>query len=672
MSNYLPPDGHLVHLNFTETVTGTTDFNFGESGQNYCEIDAVIDTAIAVEITVDSLTAFDIDAVVDASVEVAADILQLEVFSIDASINTSIDSEITAYSINEFFEVDAVVINSARAEVDAEWNIDHNLGVSYGFPVGFNQAITICARAVLPWSQPILMAQNGAIYFEDGLVIGESLVLTHDAANHLSQSIHATFEQGTGLNNCLSLVWQEAERLLKTRTYVFEGGETIAIQRIFKHQEMLKGRRAITISHQVAEQLSKTFSFAWDKGLEIVTQDKIRWEDAYQIHYRKHPIKPMPPPERPKYTGSTDLVFNCLCHEIDSANVVLNFGADDCFPQRPLKKWWYILNSVSVTRLDNNEPITVIDGTYETGRDRWCWTYSLTLAPDQLHKLASEDDVPVVLKIMVNGFEHHMLVEGEPEQTRRFAQTLYRLNGRSRTALDSSTYASTRSFLQENERRAEQLCQAELDRVFSDTLIDWQLLEETGWVVPTQSLTYANLAPLDAIKLVVEAGGGFIYSQKASKTLSILPKYKKGYWDAMQLEDYDLLLNESMMLQHEIKPVDHEFDYNGITLINSRNGNTAKVRIAGTSAETMLPNATNPMFTVVSMGGYGKTELCRENVKERHVFSQIPVSNEIGEMLPGKTIAFASQWWGVIDNVKGAFNHKEVWETVEVERISRE
>src|SRR5690606_7919263 len=117
-----------------ETVSGSTDFNFGESGQNYCEIDAVIDTTVAVEITVDSLIAFDIDAVVDVSVEVEADVLQLEVFGIDTFVNTSVESEITAYSINEFFEVDAVVINSARAEVDAVWNIDHNLGISYGFP----------------------------------------------------------------------------------------------------------------------------------------------------------------------------------------------------------------------------------------------------------------------------------------------------------------------------------------------------------------------------------------------------------------------------------------------------------------------------------------------------------------------------------------------------------
>ncbi|MGV7507446.1 hypothetical protein PJN21_29585, partial [Mycobacterium kansasii] len=60
-----------------------------------------------------------------------------------------------------------------------------------------------------------------------------------------------------------------------------------------------------------------------------------------------------------------------------------------------------------------------------------------------------------------------------------------------------------------------QLVQAELDRANSGTALDWKLIDDLGWIVPTKSLSYAELAPIDAIKQVVDAGGGFIYSQKA-------------------------------------------------------------------------------------------------------------------------------------------------------------
>lgn len=551
-------------------------------------------------------------------------------------------------------------------------DFDHLVGVSKGLPVAFRKTISICAKNTIPWSQPILMTKSGAIYTENGLFVASKLDIYFDNALTLSELSQIRFERGLGFTNGAGFIWQEAKKRLKNKSFIFENGEVIAVKRAFQYQETLKRRKTVRMSHDVAEQFTKTFVYKWDKGLEIVTQNEIRWEDADQIHYRKHLITPWPSQQLPKYIGSTNLELNCLCHEVDAHNVVLNFGVDDCLPQKPEKNWWYILNNISVTRLDNNEPIDVIDGSYETGRERNFWTYTLTLAPDQLNKLQPDGENPVILKIMINGFEHQMLVEGEPKETRRFAQTLFELNGRSQTALDSETYSAKRSFLQENERRAAELCQLELDRVFSNTLLDWQLLEENGWIIPTQSLTYTNLAPINAIKLIIEAGGGFIYSHKASKTLSILPKYKKGYWDPMQIEDYDLILDEDMMLQHEIKRFDTQFDYNSILMFNTLTGNDARVSIADTAKNVPLPTESSPLFTTVSMSGYAKTALCKANVKERHTFSQMPVSQDIGEMLPGKTLAFGGVWWGVVDTVKGTFNQREVWETVEVERISRE
>src|SRR5699024_8949323 len=157
------------------------------------------------------------------------------------------------------------------------------------------------------------------------------------------------------------------------------------------------------------------------------------WDKAKAIHYRKHPVLPWPQPELPEYIGSTDLNFICLCHEIDSHNVILNFGADDCIPALPNKNWWYILNSLSVTRLDNGEEIKVYDGNYNTDRSRWCWSYTLTVPASEISKLEPIAGQPVILKIMVNGNEHHMLLENR-SRSRRFAQETFTLIGRSQSA----------------------------------------------------------------------------------------------------------------------------------------------------------------------------------------------------------------------------------------------
>ena len=53
-------------------------------------------------------------------------------------------------------------------------------------------------------------------------------------------------------------------------------------------------------------------------------------------------------------------------------SAILNFGADDCIPGIPNSNWWYILNSLSVTRLDNGEEIEVYDRNYSTDRSGWC------------------------------------------------------------------------------------------------------------------------------------------------------------------------------------------------------------------------------------------------------------------------------------------------------------
>lgn len=671
-------DSHNIVLNFEHLADGSTNLNFGDDVSSV--IDTTLDTEFSFEIAAVYAESGANTAVIDTVLDTEFGFEVVAVFKdninvvgqIDTVLDTSFSFEIKAVFNENLCIIDTVLDTEFQFEVKALFDINHLPGVSLGLGLRYRKAITALSSIEIPWAKPVLRVSNEALFYDQGLVVSNQVDIWHEQAGSLTRAIRSIHEQATGLSSDAYVIWEEGDKRFIHQRYLHD--ETIKLRhnRETVWQEMIRRRKTFTYSHEVAQVFEHRFSFEWDKSLEIITKSDLPWDKAKAIHYRKHPVQPWPKPETPKYEGTGDLNFICLCHDVDSHNVVLNFGADDCIPALPKRNWWYIVNTLTAERLDTGEKIKVMDGTYSTSRSQWCWTYSITVAHTEKDKLQPINGQPVILKVTINGFEHHILLE-DPEETRRFASVLYTYPGRSITALNSDKYGPTRSFIQDNERTSVQLVQAELDRANSGTNLDWKLIDELGWIIPVESLSYVELAPIDAIKQVAESGGGFIYSQKAGNTLSILPRYQKGYWDAMTVDDYDILLSESLVMQQNIKQNDEYIaDFNAITVVNSRSGESLKVQQRGTSGDIPLEAVTGPLFNVVSGASYGKNELVKANIQELHTFADIPVSFDIGEMLPGKTIAFNGQWWGVIDSVSGSFSHEKVNETITVERISRE
>jgi len=669
VANYIPPDAHYVNLNFKDLATGSTDLNFGADEQNLASLEATIDTSF---LALFQAQRFDFNALeAEFNVSFSAELKAVsgQTAQLDAVINTGFIPALHVVRINAYCSLDAVISTSFNPAFDALFDINHQLGVELKFSAVFERAITQLGSTEILWAKPVLRGSNDTFFYDRGLLLNHGSDIGFQRGQMLSESIHAAFDQGANLSRNQSVRWQENLKIRIARDLYFDESIKLRLNRELSHQEMIRKRRNISFSHQVAHVFEKRFSFDWDKGLDLVTQDVISWDKAKSIHYRKHPIEPWPEPEIPEYQGTGDLNFVCLCHEVDSHDVVLNFGADDCIPGIPNRNWWYILNSLSVTRLDNGEEINVLDGNYSTDRSCWCWSYSLTVPVSEIIKLEPINGQPVILRIMVNGTEHQMLLENR-RRSRKFAQDTYTLIGRSQTALLAAPTAPLRSFLQENDRTSVQLCQAELDRVFSDTVLDWQLIDALGWIVESECLSYSNLAPIDAIKIVVESGGGFIYSEKGSNTLTIKSLYKKTFWDVLSIAEYDRLLPESAVVSqstdYQIYP-----DYNGITLTNDRKALVAQVKRTGTSADTLLQPENNPLFNHVSMGAYGKSKLAKAGMVETHTYS-MPISPEVGECVPGEVLAFNAEWWGIVDSVSVSFSHALVNQTVKVERVNRE
>ena len=546
MSNYIPPDAHHVNLNFKDLVTGSTDLNFGADEQNLASLDAVINTQFIAILRAESFDFNALEASVDTSFIAQFNAVLGQSAQLNTVMNTGFIGVISAVGIDEYCSLNAVIDTSFKPVFKALFDINHQLGVELRFQTVFEKAVAQLGSTEVPWAKPILRVSNDTFFYDRGLVVNHDIRMGFERGQTLSESIDTAFDQGLKRSRNQGVRWQENLKIRIARDLYFDESIKLRLNSEVVYQEMIRKRRNISFSHQVAQVFEKRFSFDWDKGLELVTQDEIPWDKAKSIHYRKHPIQPWPEPEIPQYEGTGDLNFICLCDGVDSHNVILNFGADDCIPAIPNKNWWHILNTLSVTRLDNGEEINVLDGNYSTDRSRWCWSYSLTVPASEISKLEPLNGQPVILKILVNGNEHQMLLENR-SRSRKFAQDVYVLTGRSQIALLSEPYAPVRSFLQENERTSVQLCQAELDRVFSTTQLSWKLIDELGWIVANNSLSYSNLAPISVIKMIAESGGGFVYSEKNSNTLTVKPLYKKTFWDSLTVDEYDRLIPESIV-----------------------------------------------------------------------------------------------------------------------------
>ena len=668
-------DSHNIILNFEHLADGSTNLNFGDNVSG--GIDKVIDAEFSFEVTAVYAESDANTAVIDTMLDTEFSFEVVAVFSentdvighIDTVLDTSFSFEVEAVFSENLCIIDAVLNTEFKFEVKALFDINHLVGVSCNLNSLYYSAVSRLGSTEIPWFKPILRVSNEALFYERGLVLSQQAFVGFDKGLTLSQSVRIEHEKATGLSIHAYIVWQSGDKRFIHSSLLFDESLKLRVNRKTDWQEMIRKRRNITYSHEVAQVFEKRFSFGWDKGLEIITKDDIAWDKAKAIHYRKHPIQPWPEPEIPQYVGSTDLSFNCLCHDVDSHNVVLNFGADDCIPAIPNKKGWYILNTLKVTRLDNGVDITVYNGSYSTDRSRWCWSYSLTVPDSEITKLEPLNSQPVILKIVVNGAEHYMLLENR-SRSRSFANITWNLSGRSQTALLDAPYSAVRSFLQENERTSVQLVQAEIDRSSSQPNLNWKLIDDLGWIVANESLSYSNLSPIAAIKTVVESGGGFIYSEKGSNTLSIKPLYKKTFWDSLIFADYDQLIPESIVtsLATDFELYPH---YNAITLTNDRHALQAQVKRTVSAGDVLLPSENSPLFNHVSMGAYAKSKLAKAGMVETHSLV-MPFNSETGEWAPGDILAFSAEWRGIVDSVNVSFTHAKVTQTVTVERVNHE
>jgi hypothetical protein len=589
---------------------------------------------------------------------------------LNAKVNFSIIAIITGTNTqvaDNHGQVNAKINFSCISQSTGTFDINFELGVSKGLSGKFQEAKLQSKPIDAAWD----VAENRPIKAD----------LLFDQSNPITKNLNAIFEQGYSIRNnltskfeqaeplkayLLKLVWEEAERLKLLTASNWQQGESITQRLVMQYQEALPADVSALAKFEQGQSISDQTTFDSGQGKHAAADYAVPYEEARAIYYRKHAVEPWEPAETPDYVGTATLNFQCLCIDVDPHNVILNFGADDCIPQIESPKYWYIMNKISVVREDTGVNILATKGSASVSRDTWCWSFSLTVPESEVAKLESTTSDPVVLVITVNNNVMRMLYE-EKTRTRTFASDYYTITGRSPSALLDSPSSPVRAFTQENERTSVQLMQAELDRVNSAIVIESELIDALGWVIPANSFSYSNLSPISAIQQIAESAGGFIYSSPDSEKLIVKPKYKKVYWDTMYFDEYDRVIPESIVTKIGTKETQYP-DYNAVWLTNSKNGATFRAWRSGTAADQLQATTNNDLFTAESARYKGREILAKAYLVETHDFV-MPIQSTIGLCLPGETFAYNGEWWGVVDAVNIDFDMSTVNQTVSVERV---
>jgi len=219
---------------------------------------------------------------------------------------------------------------------------------------------------------------------------------------------------------------------------------------------------------------------------------------------------------------------------------------------------------------------------------------------------------------------------------RRFGQTTYTIQGRSRTAWLSDPYAPQRSKLVTAPYTARQLAEQELSN--TGFVLDW-----TGpdWQIPGGAFTYNDQDPIAAIKQIAEASGAIVQSHPADKTVIVKPRYAhdphKWINPATPL---DAILPEQMILQSGSEYRSQPKYNRAIVSGGPQGGVIVTVTRDGTAGGVLAPIQQHDLITAQEAGyERGRQEIARGGVWETiRATTWLTPDNAPGLMLPGHLV----------------------------------
>ncbi|WP_353627595.1 hypothetical protein ABNQ24_12620 [Ralstonia pseudosolanacearum] len=379
-------------------------------------------------------------------------------------------------------------------------------------------------------------------------------------------------------------------------------------------------------------------------------------------------------PVTPPYRASADLYLGRLFRPLDPAAVPISFGRRAAVRQVPVLRVYIVTNELDFVRLPGREQLHPLSVNVALDYKSWAWKVSATLPYAMLPLVDTAQLGPVEAELTINGVKWAVLLKNYSER-RAFGGSTLQVEGISRATYLAAPYARTRSLAIEAPATAQQIARAELQRVDLDTGydLDWKLAD---WLVPANSWSYQDLAPIGVISRIAEAAGGYVNAHPYENRLIVQPEYPEPPWNwgALQL-DADLPVDL-------VKVIDHRFEetpaFNGVYVQGDRNGILARVFRSGTAGDQLAPTVVDELITHVDAARSRGTAILGNTGKHSRITLEMPMLPEVGLLAPGAVVQLrdTAYWRGIVRATDvsarwGRDHALTVAQTVEIERRYR-
>ncbi|MBP6792412.1 hypothetical protein [Aeromonas media] len=374
----------------------------------------------------------------------------------------------------------------------------------------------------------------------------------------------------------------------------------------------------------------------WQLGLPLHKGWLERWEEAMQPPWGtspppKPPIKPERPDKRTKVLafgrprGDASLEFVWF----GQAHIVI-----------PTRRVYLVSNAASIVRVRDGIDIPATSLSIELDTDSWAWQFTSQIPRIAAAEMTDEEEV----SIHVNGQQWDCVCDGW-QSSQSFARESATLTGRSRTAYLSPTHVLPQAVSEIGAATMAQLAEALLPYGWT---LDWQAPD---WLVPGGFFSLESQTPIEAIKYLAEAAGGFVLPHQRERHLVIKPRYPTVPWQL------DGALADVAIPRAIITTLGSDFQpgqaANGIYVNGGHQGINARVLRQGTAGDRQAPAITHPLVCdVVAARAQGVVGLAK-TMPRRTQTIELPLSSDTGLILPGALLA-VDGWKGFNRGVRVA------------------
>lgn len=497
------------------------------------------------------------------------------------------------------------------------------------------------------WQDATRVQTSATEHAQDALLVDAAARDCFQDTQRRSADTRQRWQDGAALDTVLRDAFQYAEQRSSSTAQHWQDAHGADRPVHDRFQNMLVRRGGVLQRFQEADLLVASFGQWGGYALPIWSGNTQHWQDARQPPPGQccvlHP--PIEPPHlcydpatlgrlvfRRPFTGSGRLVFICYRHvdpvdPVDpTATVVV-----------PVKRYYMIVTSASLVRLDTGAIIQVTSLSIGMDADSWSCTFNASIAGNQLNLLKpNSNGDPVILRATINGTPFNFLAENL-SRSRAHPRTDFSLRGRSLSAELDTPNAPIQVFGNSGARTAEQLLGDIL--TYNGVGIGWSVPQFglTDWVVPANVFSHQG-SYISAINQVVGSVGGYVQAHDTERELKVLHRYPTPPWEwGAVTPDFELpsAVVKTDNFEWITKP-----DYNRVYVSGQEGGVSGRYTRDGTAGDVLADSVVDPLITdVIAVRQRGRA-IVGDSGKQRTVTLSLPVLNETGIIRPGQFVRY--------------------------------